>query len=674
MVVDFVTGGAEITITVAGVTVYDKYFIAGMTPYGSRVAFGGRTSGTMTTLYLDNISVAYETPTTTPPAPVSFRTFNQKLMNGSFRTVKQTFSFPAAAVIYERVILKLTLAKPADGWDPWDRMMGIYMWNSGNRYEIARFMTPYSKAGSWWIDVTDYQGLLTGSQQMEMWLDSWVSPNGYLITTDFYYYEGDPQYRVLGGANLWIGTPTYGVLTDPTMSSFFTDKNVSIPSNAVKVKLHFMVTGHGQKPNSENAAEFISRGRTVTVNGNTFYNVLWRNDCYLNPCRNQSGTWKYSRAGWAPGDRVWPWDIDITTVVVPGQTSVIDYSADPYYNYTPDTSNNARHWVASQIIYYGTYTRPVTPYISINDGALQQTANAELQVNDSITFSPQPTYYGSWNWTGPNGFTAATRQITLNNIQPDQAGTYTAVYTSSSGTQSTQAHVITVSYWNPTAILNDGFEAGSTLAMNGWTVSSGAAWLVDLTGGNPGKYAYGGGSSSVKANLNSGVISKSTGYVIVGDEMLWLSFDIKRMTTLDFDGAIFAKLYYYDDSSNIVVLGSAEYHENLFASVGWYSVGDVYAVPTAASVGKTLYVSFEGGPSSWNGLSAQQLGIDNVRIRRAVYCDMTDINYDTQVDIEDLMIFCQAWLDVSPDETVDLWPDNIANLNDFLFFSTCWNR
>jgi hypothetical protein len=293
VVVDFVTGGAEITVSVAGVTVYDKYFIAGMTPYGSRVAFGGRTGGLSTTLYLDNISVACTTPTTTPALPVSLRTFNQQLMNGNYRTVQQTFSFPSAAIAYERVILKLTIEQPADGWDPWDRMMGIYIWNSAKtiRYEIARFMTPYSKAGVWWIDVTDYQGLLTGSRQMDMWLDSWVSPNGYLITTDFYYYEGDPQYQVLSVGNLWTGTPTYGVLTDPTMSTFFTNKSVAIPSNASKVKLRFMVTGHGQSPNSESAAEFISRGRTAAVNGNTYYNVLWRNDCYLNPCRNQGGTW-----------------------------------------------------------------------------------------------------------------------------------------------------------------------------------------------------------------------------------------------------------------------------------------------------------------------------------------------------------------------------------------------
>jgi hypothetical protein len=329
--------------------------------------------------------------------------------------------------------------------------------------------------------------------------------------------------------------------------------------------------------------------------------------------------------------------------------------------------------VESQIIVYGIYARTITPYISINGGGLQQTANANLLVNDSITLSPQCGTGGLWSWSGPNGFTAATRQITINNIHPDQAGTYTATYTNSYGTQSTRAHVINVSYWTP--ILNDGFEAGGTFTINGWVASLEAKWIVNSIDGNPTRFAYGGGSSTVQADLNSGIISKNTGYVIQGNEIFNLTFDIKRMAVGNFDGAILALLFYYADDSSKQILGSVECHEDLFPALGWYAdAGNVSAIATDASIGKTLYVSFEGGPSSWNGLSAQRLGVDNVFIRKAVFCDRTDMNFDTQVDIADLVMFCQAWLSTSPDESVDLWPDNIITLNDFLFFSNCWNR
>jgi len=128
------------------------------------------------------------------------------------------------------------------------------------------------------------------------------------------------------------------------------------------VKARLMVTGHGQSPNSENAAEFLVRGRTLTVGSSNYDNVLWKNDCYMNPCRPQSGTWYYSPAGWAPGDRVDPWEIDLTAAVMPGQPATLQYTADPYTNYNIVAGNAARHWVESQLI---SYRAPVTPSLSI---------------------------------------------------------------------------------------------------------------------------------------------------------------------------------------------------------------------------------------------------------------------------------------------------------------------
>ncbi|MBN2844036.1 MAG: hypothetical protein JXM68_13185 [Sedimentisphaerales bacterium] len=377
--IDFVAGGAEITLAVGGTVVYDKYFLAGLFPYESRVAFGARTGGIATSLNLDNINVVYTEPVTQVEAPVVVRTFDKKFVNMNYRDVSQNFNFPPAGQVYERVVMKFTVEEPANGWDPWDRLMNISIWDGGTRYEIARFMTPYSKAGTWYVDVTDYQIFLNGNRKMSMFCDTWINEEnkGYLFTTEFEFYKGNPTRKVIGIQNLWVGTPMYGDLNDQTMSGFFTDKSITIPSNATGSKLRFMVTGHGQRPNADNAAEFLVRSRTVTVNGSSYSNILWKNDCYLNPCRPQGGTWTYSRAGWAPGDMVTPWEIDISNKAAAGSVAAIDYTAEPFYNATPDWGNVSRHWVESQIVFYQDIYAPAM----MLDLAMDD--NAGMQVSDS---------------------------------------------------------------------------------------------------------------------------------------------------------------------------------------------------------------------------------------------------------------------------------------------------
>jgi len=78
-------------------------------------------------------------------------------------------------------------------------------------------------------------------------------------------------------------------------------------------------------------------------------------------------------------------------------------------------------------------------------------------------FGPQPVTGGSWSWSGPNNFNATTREVTISNIQANQAGNYVATYTNSGGCQSTQTFNVTVTgsilreYWtgiSGTAISN----------------------------------------------------------------------------------------------------------------------------------------------------------------------------------------------------------------------------
>jgi hypothetical protein len=71
----------------------------------------------------------------------------------------------------------------------------------------------------------------------------------------------------------------------------------------------------------------------------------------------------------------------------------------------------------------------IRPYVSINNsGTWQQITSISLKPGDKVTIGPHPLNIGTWSWTGPNGFTASTRSITLNSVQLDMAGTYQATF------------------------------------------------------------------------------------------------------------------------------------------------------------------------------------------------------------------------------------------------------
>lgn len=87
----------------------------------------------------------------------------------------------------------------------------------------------------------------------------------------------------------------------------------------------------------------------------------------------------------------------------------------------------------------------IVPYTQINSGSWTQTASASVAAGGTVKFGPQPSSGGSWSWTGPGGFTASTREVTITNVQTAKTGTYVARYTNSCGTQSTLNHTISIS-------------------------------------------------------------------------------------------------------------------------------------------------------------------------------------------------------------------------------------
>jgi hypothetical protein len=114
----------------------------------------------------------------------------------------------------------------------------------------------------------------------------------------------------------------------------------------------------------------------------------------------------------------------------------------------------------------------ITPYIFAN-GAWDQESSASVASGSTVDLGPQPETGGSWSWTGPNGYTSASREI---DSIPLTVGTdtYEATYTNASGCKSTQAFGITVTGGGSTS-------CGSTfLPVNGscgYIKGANLAWL-----------------------------------------------------------------------------------------------------------------------------------------------------------------------------------------------------
>ncbi len=138
----------------------------------------------------------------------------------------------------------------------------------------------------------------------------------------------------------------------------------------------------------------------------------------------------------------------------------------------------------------------ITPYLQIDGGSWSEASSATLDPGQDITFGPQPVSGGSWSWSGPNNFSSSSREVTISNIQTNQAGSYVAIYTNSCGAQSSQAYSITVSggstsypviysfsseqSGNPASNILDGNNADDSR----WSAESFPQWVIVDYGAN----------------------------------------------------------------------------------------------------------------------------------------------------------------------------------------------
>ncbi|MBM3498517.1 MAG: hypothetical protein FJX74_07575 [Armatimonadetes bacterium] len=345
--IEFQAAAAEVSVSIDGTPVHERVLVPGLLPYPMGHACAIETDDPQGTVEVRELTGRGRAPQTRPAEHC--HAIEGAVLDAGHQQEEATVALPPSGKPYARVLLWLSLRTPPDGIDPWDRAGSVYVWSdSGERFEILRFITPFGREVTWQADVTDYQSLLRGSRKVGVAIGTWVK--GWAVDVCLDYYAGKPARYAHRVTNLWSGDLEYGNPADP-LESHLPTREVKLAPGTRSATVRAVVTGHGMNPNTDNAAEFMSAGRTLTVNGTRFENVLWRADCYLNPCRPQGGTWKYDRAGWCPGALVQPWDTDVTSLAKAGRSLTLEYNPQPYTNANAGRSR-ASHLVEAQLIEY----------------------------------------------------------------------------------------------------------------------------------------------------------------------------------------------------------------------------------------------------------------------------------------------------------------------------------
>lgn len=359
-----VAGGAEVTVRIAGAFVYERYFIAELHPYRSRLALGAATRTDATTRFdIQNVvfTPGSEAPTMRPPLHVEV--FHHVMTDNKKTTYDATVSLPPLEWEFARVILTLDIHDGGKMWDEWDRNGEISVWDQdGNKRGIVPFITSYRTPCHWKVDVTHFRPYLTGDTKFEIAAGTTFYKNrGYAMSVAIDFYHGSLPLEPEGIIPLWNGTAKYKS-AENHFQDFFPPQSVAIPAEAKAARVFMTTTGHsqvGEFTPSSRSIVFRPQKTNTAATEHRFENLLWKTDCYLNPNRPQFGTWKYSRAGWAPGDVVHPWWIDLTPHVQVGTEAELRYEPQPYdFGSSPnqpsqDQINAASHVVRSYLILYG---------------------------------------------------------------------------------------------------------------------------------------------------------------------------------------------------------------------------------------------------------------------------------------------------------------------------------
>ncbi len=360
-----VIGGANVTVELGGAAVYDEVFMPSVLPYESRLAIAAGTRGDASTEFdVRDIEFTSTSPTGKQRLPKHFEIFNHVLTDNTTTTFENEVDLPPASWAFGRVILTLEIHDAGENWDEWDRNAEVSIFDAeGRKRGIVPFITSYRTECTWQVDVTHFRPFLSGKTRFEIAGGTkFYKGRGFMMSLSLDFHHGRPELEPYEVVTLWHGTARYKSAANH-FSDFFPEQEVAIPADAEAARVFITTTGHSQ------IGEFVASPRAVTFvpekggdagADTTFVNVLWKDDCYLNPNRPQFGSWKFSRAGWAPGDIVWPWWIDVSPLIRPGKTAVVRYAPQAYdFTGTPADQmpsdkaiNEASHVVRAYLILY----------------------------------------------------------------------------------------------------------------------------------------------------------------------------------------------------------------------------------------------------------------------------------------------------------------------------------
>jgi len=360
-----VIGGAEVTVRIAGEAVFDNYFLPGMHPYESRLAIGAGTRNDATTKFdVTDMVFSKLNPVGPRRLPTHVEVFNHVLTDGLVPSCEKEVMLPPPGWAYGRVILTLQIHDAGPDWDKWDRIGYLSVVGpDGEKFDIVPFITSFRTPCVWRVDVTPFRPLLAGRVRFEI---ATGTPNdekhNFMMSVSLDFYHGTPDLEPFRVVPLWVGTARYQSGANH-FSDFFTPQTVGIDPGTKAARLFITTTGHstiGEFTPSRRTLVFAPEKGGGPAAEQRFVNVLWKTDGYLNPNRPQFGTWKFSRAGWAPGDVVRPWWIDLTPYVVPGTTAELRYLPEPYdfsdlpadQRPTDDEINQAVQVVRAYLIFY----------------------------------------------------------------------------------------------------------------------------------------------------------------------------------------------------------------------------------------------------------------------------------------------------------------------------------
>jgi hypothetical protein len=170
--------------------------------------------------------------------------------------------------------------------------------------------------------------------------------------------------------------------------------------------------------------------------------------------------------------------IGSTTTPIPATINV--GTTNYYVSQTQNGSESAR----SMITVIVNALPVISQYSQVDGGTWNQISSSIVCASSTLVLGPQPALITGWTWSGPNGYSATTREIILTALATNKSGKYTATYTDGNSCKATGVYALTVN----AAPSSPSVTATATYCQNGIATAlsatgRGLLWYTAATGG-----------------------------------------------------------------------------------------------------------------------------------------------------------------------------------------------